>query len=359
MSSLRGRLLASHLAVAAAGVVALLVVGTTVGGVAYQRRIGTMHGAMMRADSAQRALADALPLALGWGAAAGIVAAAIAALWVSRRIAGPLAEVQEATRAIAAGDYSRRVPRAPEAELAAVADDVNALAARLGEAEERRARLIDEVAHEMRTPLTTIGGTMEGLLDGVIEAGPEAYERVAAEASRLRRLAEDLSTLSRAQESTLALDIVPTDLARLAVDAADRLRPQFEHRGVALAVDAPAEAPVVADPDRIIQVLVNLLGNALAHSDEGGHVVVRAALDGEAAVATVTDTGAGIAPDELERVFERFYRGPAAGARSGRGIGLTIARSLARAHGGDVTAASDGVGRGASFTLTLPAARPR
>ncbi|WP_062518039.1 sensor histidine kinase [Demequina gelatinilytica] len=359
MSTLRGRLLASHLAVAAAGVLVLLVVGATVGGVAYQRRMGTMHGAMMRADSAQQALADALPLALGWGAAAGIVAAAIAALWVSRRIAGPLAEVQEATRAIAAGDYSRRVPRAPEAELAAVAEDINALAARLGDAEERRAQLIDEVAHEMRTPLTTIGGTMEGLLDGVIEAGPEAYERVAAEASRLGRLAEDLSTLSRAEESTLALDLAPTDLARLAADAAHRLHPQFEHLGVALDVEAPAPVPVDADADRIIQVLVNLLGNALAHSDQGGRVVVRAAATDGTAHATVIDEGAGIAPEELARVFERFYRGADAGSRSGRGIGLTIARSLARAHGGDVTAASEGPGRGASFTLTLPVGRPR
>ncbi|WP_082099135.1 sensor histidine kinase [Demequina iriomotensis] len=353
MSTLRRRLLASHLVVAAVGVLALVAVGLAVGGVAVQRRMGTTHGSMMRAAEAQQAFADALPLALGWGAAAGIVAAAIAALWASRRIAGPLAEVQEATRAIAGGDYTRRVPRPPEAELAGVADDVNALAERLADMEARRARLIDEVTHEMRTPLTTIGGTMEGLIDGVVEPGAATYERVAAEAARLRRLAEDLSTLSRAQESTLALALAAVDLATLTRDAAERLRPQFEHRGVGLAVDAPRPVPVTADADRITQVLVNVLGNALAHSPRGSQVAVAAARDAAGALVTIADQGSGIAGEDLERVFERFFRGADASDRPGRGIGLTIARSLARAHGGDLTARSAGPGRGATFTLTL------
>ncbi|SEJ66316.1 sensor histidine kinase [Demequina mangrovi] len=354
MSTLRARLLASHLAVAAVGVIALIAVGATVGGVAVQRRMGADHESMMRGVRVQEAVADVLPLALGWGAVAGIVAAALAALWISRRVAGPLAEVQEATRAIAAGDYSRRVPRPPEAELAGVADDVNALAARLSDAEERRARLIDEVAHEMRTPLTVIGGTAEGLIDGVVEPGPESYERIAAEASRLRRLAEDLSTLSRAEESALSLSLGPADLGDLVRAAADRLRTQFDHRGVGITVEAPAPVPVTADADRVIQVLVNLLGNALAHSAEGSTVTMRASTRGDEAVVEVVDTGSGIAPEELARVFDRFYRGSGAEGRTGRGIGLTIARSLARAHGGDVTAASDGPGTGATFTLALP-----
>ncbi|WP_062318655.1 sensor histidine kinase [Demequina maris] len=355
MSTVRGRLLASHLAVAAVGVVALVVVGTVVANVTVNRRMGMGRGTMMDQDSARDLLADALPAALGWGAAAGLAAAAVAALLMSRRIAGPLAAIREATRAIAAGDYTRRVPRPPEEELAAVAADVDALAARLADGEARRVRLVDEVAHEMRTPLTTIRGSMEGLIDGVVDPSPEVYERVAAEAARLQRLAEDLSTLSRAEESALTLRTAPADLADLAREAVDRLRPQFDHRGVTLET-AVAAAPVAVDRDRILQVLVNLLGNALAHSEDGGRVRVAVEARGDDAVAEVADEGDGIAPEELDRVFERFYRGPGSGERPGRGIGLTIARSLARAHGGDVSARSDGRGRGATFTLVLPRA---
>ncbi|WP_062467366.1 sensor histidine kinase [Demequina maris] len=356
MSTVRGRLLASHLAVAAVGVVALVVVGTVVANVTVNRRMGMGRGTMMNQDSARDLLADALPAALGWGAAAGLAAAAVAALLMSRRIAGPLGAIREATRAIAAGDYTRRVPRPPEEELAAVAADVDALAARLADSEARRVRLVDEVAHEMRTPLTTIRGSMEGLIDGVVDPSPEVYERVAAEAARLQRLAEDLSTLSRAEESALTLRTAPADLADLARSAADRLRPQFDHRGVTLETAVAGAVPVTVDRDRILQVLVNLLGNALAHSEDGGRVRVTVEARGDDAVAEVADEGDGIAPEELDRVFERFYRGPGSGERPGRGIGLTIARSLARAHGGDVSARSDGRGRGATFTLVLPRA---
>ncbi|WP_062313317.1 sensor histidine kinase [Demequina rhizosphaerae] len=356
MSTVRGRLLASHLAVAAVGVVALVAVGSVVANVTVNRRMGGARGAMMGQESARDLLADVLPLALGWGAAAGLAGAAVAALLMSRRIAGPLAAIREATRAIAAGDYTRRVPRPPEEELAAVAADVDALAARLADGEARRVRLVDEVAHEMRTPLTTIRGSMEGLIDGVVDPSPEVYERVAGEAARLQRLAEDLSTLSRAEESALALRTGPADLAALAREAADRLRPQFEHRGVTLEVAAAAPAAVTVDRDRIAQVLVNLLGNALAHSPDGGAVRVTVAVRGDDAVAEVVDEGDGIAPEDLDRVFERFYRGSGSGERPGRGIGLTIARSLARAHGGDVTVASPGRGRGATFALVLPRA---
>ncbi|MDN4476036.1 HAMP domain-containing sensor histidine kinase [Demequina sp. SYSU T00192] len=356
MRTVRARLLASHLAVAAVGVLALVAVGTVVANVTVERRMGMTRGAMMGQESARELLADALPVALGWGAAAGLAAAAAAALLMTRRIAGPLAAIREATRAIAAGDYTRRVPRPPEEELAAVAADVDALAARLAEGEARRVRLIDEVAHEMRTPLTTIRGSMEGLIDGVVDASPEVYERVAAEAARLQRLAEDLSTLSRAEESALTLRPAPTDLATLVREAAARLQPQFEHRGVTLEVSAGAAPTVSVDRDRIAQVLVNLLGNALAHSTDGGRVRVSVDAGAHDAAVEVADEGDGIAPEEIDRVFERFYRGPGSGERPGRGIGLTIARSLARAHGGDVTARSPGRGRGATFVLTLPRA---
>lgn len=357
MRTLRTRLLASHLAVALTGTVVALAIGGALAGTLVGRRLGAMRGGMGggQAQAAQDAVRSVLPTALAWGAVAAIAVAAGLALLLTRRIVAPLAAIRDASHRIAGGDYGLEVPQPRDAELAAVAGDLEALAGRLAESEERRARLIDEVSHEMRTPLTTIRGTMEALADGVVEPSPEAYERVAAEAARLQRLAEDLSTLSRADEHAVELRTAPGDLGALARAAADRLAPQFEHAEVALTVHAPHAAPVLADADRITQVLLNLLGNALAHTPAGGAVTVAVTGGGGEAVAEVADTGRGLAADELERVFDRFYRGSDAARSAGRGIGLTIARSLARAHGGDVTASSPGPGRGATFRLTLPA----
>jgi len=205
----------------------------------------------------------------------------------------------------------------------------------------------------MRTPITTIKGSMEALLDEVVEPGPEVYARVADEASRLQRLAEDLSTLSRAEEHTLSLRASSIDVAHVAADVAERMRTQFEHAGVDLAVEG-GSGPTVGDPQRLAQVLVNLVGNALGHTGQGGTVTVTSGSDATTSWVSVADSGRGIAPEELGRIFERFYRVPDASTPGGRGIGLTIARSLVHAHGGTLTAASAGLGKGATFTMTLP-----
>jgi signal transduction histidine kinase len=194
---------------------------------------------------------------------------------------------------------------------------------------------------------------MEALLDEVVDPGPEVYARVADEASRLQRLAEDLSTLSRAEEHTLRMELSPIDAADVASEVCERMRPQFEHGGVTLIVNG-ASAPVEGDAHRLAQVVVNLLGNALGHTDEGGTVTVTSGSDASASWVAVADTGHGIDPAELDRIFERFYRVPDASTPGGRGIGLTIARSLVQAHGGTLTVASQGLGRGATFTMRLP-----
>jgi len=354
-STLRRRLLMSHLAVALVGVAVLVGIGLVVGDTLLnrQRRMNMNSGMGMRTDTTGDAVASILPSVLIVGGLAAVIAAGVAAVLVTRSIMGPLSSIQEASRRIADGDYAQRVPTPKDAELAAVAHDIDALAHRLAETEARRSHLIDEVAHEMRTPITTIKGSMEALLDEVVEPGPEVYARVADEASRLQRLAEDLSTLSRAEEHTLSLRASSIDVAHVAADVAERMRTQFEHAGVDLAVEG-GSGPTVGDPQRVAQVLVNLVGNALGHTGQGGTVTVTSGSDATTSWVSVADSGRGIAPEELGRIFERFYRVPDASTPGGRGIGLTIARSLVHAHGGTLTAASAGLGKGATFTMTLP-----
>ncbi len=305
--------------------------------------------------SVRSAFVSALTTALLVGVLASAAAAGVAAAFVTRRLLRPLNAVRAATRLIAAGRYQASVPLPSEPELAALAADVNTLATALAGTETRRTRLLGEVAHEMRTPLTALEGYVEGLIDGVFAPEPEILGAASDELRRLRRLADDLSTLSRAEEQRLDLHPADADLADLARRAAGRLAPQFSDAHVTLTIHAPGALPVRADPDRITQVLTNVIGNALAATPTAGTVTVEARATGQQAEVAVTDTGVGLAAEDLERVFERFYRAPGQPRRSsGSGIGLTIARNIARAHGGDVTASSAGPGRGATFVLTLP-----
>ena len=307
------------------------------------------------AGSVQSAFLSALTTALLVGVLASAAAAGLAAAFVTSRLLRPLNAVRAATRRIAAGRYQASVPVPNVPELAALAGDVNTLATELASTETRRTRLLGEVAHEMRTPLTALEGYMEGLIDGVFAPEPEILGAASDELRRLRRLADDLSALSRAEEQRLDLHPADTDLADLTRRAAGRLAPQFSDGHVTLTVHAPGPLPVRADPDRITQILTNIIGNALAATPAAGTVTVDARTAGQRAQVAVSDTGAGLAAEDLERVFERFYRAPGQPRRSsGSGIGLTIARNIARAHGGEVTASSAGPGQGATFVLTLP-----
>jgi signal transduction histidine kinase len=307
------------------------------------------------AGSVRSAFVSALTTALLVGVLASAATAGLAAAFVTGRLLRPLNAVRAATRRIAAGRYQTSVPVPNVPELAALAGDVNTLATELASTETRRTRLLGEVAHEMRTPLTALEGYMEGLIDGVFAPEPEILGAASDELRRLRRLADDLSALSRAEEQRLDLHPADTDLADLTRRAAGRLAPQFADGHVTLTVHAPGPLPVRGDPDRITQVLTNIIGNALAATPAAGTVTVDARAAGQRAEVAVSDTGVGLAAKDLERVFERFYRAPGQPRRSsGSGIGLTIARNIARAHGGEITASSPGPGRGATFVLTIP-----
>ncbi|MGZ4587377.1 MAG: sensor histidine kinase [Mycobacteriaceae bacterium] len=329
----------------------------------FDARVGMMNGAGpgMRMGSAtavgvRSAFLSALNTALIVGVLASIAAAAAAAAAVTGRLLRPLDAVRAATRQIAAGRYEGKVPLPSEPELAALAGDVNTLAQALSDTETRRTRLLGEVAHEMRTPLTALDGYVEGLIDGVFAPNPDTLASLSEELRRLHRLADDLSSLSRTQEQRLELHPVDADLAELARRAAMRLSPQFEDAHIALNVRADRALPVRVDPDRITQVLTNLLGNALLATPAGGTVTVTARdVHGGEGEVVVTDSGVDLSEEDIEQVFERFYRVPGQPRRSpGSGIGLTIARGIARAHGGDVMASSTGRGQGATFSAVLP-----
>ncbi len=332
----------------------------------FDHRMGMMSGSGMgmggqyghTGTTPHAALISALNTALLVAVLATAVAAGVVAAFVTRRLLRPLEQVRAATRRIAAGEYDAAVPLPAEPELAALAADVNTLATTLAETETRRTRLLGDVAHEMRTPLTALDGYIEGLIDGVFTSTPETLQAVSEELRRLHRLADDLSSLSRTEERRVELRPVEADLAAIARDAGGRLRPQFDDARVGLTVHADASVPVLVDVDRIGQVLTNLLGNALRATPEGGTVTVTVEAAGNEARASVSDTGVGLAGGDLERVFERFYRAADGLPKSaGSGVGLTIARGVARAHGGELRASSPGVGKGSTFTLTLPGAR--
>jgi len=222
-----------------------------------------------------------------------------------------------------------------------------------------RRELIGDVAHELRTPLTAIKGSMEGLIDGVLPSEVETYQLIYAEADRLERLVNDLQELSRVEAGAYELIRKPISVSSLVESAAARLSRQFEDKGVTLESKVPANLPpALADEDRIGQVLLNLVGNALQYTPPGGHVRIAASRRGHEVHVSITDTGIGISPEHLPHLFTRFYRVDKSRSRAGggSGIGLTIARHLVEAHGGRIWVESPGAGRGSSFTFTLPLA---
>lgn len=279
-------------------------------------------------------------------------------LFVSRRIVGPIEQLIAASRRVAGGHYEERVTIVDDFEIAELATSFNQMAEALEQTERQRQALIADVAHELRTPLTTIKGYMEALIDGVVPPDPETFTLIYSEADRMYRLVRDLQELSRLEAGQTILDCRPLAVADLVRGAAGRMRQQFELKGVYLTLElAPDTGLVMADSDRMQQVLLNLLTNALQYTDAGGRVSVRTYNERDRVCIAVHDTGIGIAPGHLAQVFSRFYRVDKSRSRrgGGTGIGLTIVRHLVEAHGGTVAVASVPE-VGSTFTVALPQA---
>jgi signal transduction histidine kinase len=288
--------------------------------------------------------------------AVAVIVVVLAVSLVGIRVFGsavrPLADLAGATERLADGEADVRVrPRGPRAARN-LAVSFNAMAERLDRSRDDRRALLADVTHELRTPLTVISGGLEAMLDGVHPTDRDHVAPILAETQVMSRLLDDLRTLSLAEAGALALHREPVDLQALATDVVAAHRPAAETAGVALTTNPGDPVVTSVDPVRVREILANLVANALRHTPRGGTVTVDVRAVDADAVLTVTDTGEGIAAEDLGRVFDRFHRRADSG---GSGLGLAIVRDLAIAHGGSVDVRSDGVpGRGATFRVRLP-----
>jgi histidine kinase len=341
---LRWRIVAAQMLVVVVGVITLITTADVLA-------VRSVDPALL--PDFQAALTQALVVAALMATVAGLATS----LLLMREILRPLREIARSSQRIAAGHYDERVVLPASDELAAMAASFNQMAAALEQVEQQRVTLIGNVAHELRTPLAGLEGYLEGLFDGVLRNDPETLSTMQHEVRRLRRLVDDLQTLSRVEAGQVQLHFERVDLAGIVQRVMAQLRPQVLARCLEFELEKPDLAlPVYADDDRTAQILLNLIGNAIRYTPDSGCITIRVATaDGNAQVI-VQDTGIGIPAEALPYIFERFYRVDQSRARSsgGSGIGLTIARHLAWAMGGEITATSAGLESGSTFTLTLP-----
>lgn len=291
------------------------------------------------------------------GVIGGLAAAAMAA-FLALQITAPARALTRAARRVAAGDLSPRVEVQSQDELGEVGAAFNDMAAALERQEKLRRQLVADVAHELRTPLSVMRVELESLQDGLTEPTPEVIASLGEEVALLGRLVEDLRLLSLIDAGQLSLQLQPVALGAAALRAIQQVASSAEGKGVALESAVPdALPPARADPDRLQQILLNLLSNALRHTPAGGTVRLFAQAAGGLLHIQVTDNGEGISPEDLPHIFDRFYRSDDSRRRAtgGTGLGLSIVRGLVEAMGGRVWAESV-VGQGTTIHFTLPSA---
>lgn len=282
-----------------------------------------------------------------------VLAVGSGARWL-RRIARPLDELVEASNRVASGDYSVRVEEKGPPEVYALTRGFNSMAERLQTSDRQRRNLLADISHELRTPITVIQGNVEGILDGVYPADEARLKSIIEETQLLSRLVDDLRTLAVAESGTLQLRREPTDLAGLIRDTVSNVTRQAEEKDVRIHLSLASTPEINIDPQRIREVLTNLLLNALRYTPSGGEIHVLLAAGDTSSEGTTTisiaDSGPGIDPEHLPHVFERFYKSSDSG---GMGLGLSIAKYLVEAHGGRIWAESE-PGKGTKISFTLP-----
>ncbi|MGZ9226301.1 MAG: sensor histidine kinase, partial [Anaerolineales bacterium] len=352
---LGAKLFLANLMVILIGVMVLAITIQITIPAAFNRHMGTMNQSMMnngmgmgqgQGQGFGRTLFEnfraSMFESLGYAVTASVLAALLVSLFLSRRIVAPVRTLTSASQQIAEGHYAERVQVDGSDEIAQLAIRFNQMATQLEQVESMRRQLIGDVTHELRTPLTSIKGYMEGLVDGVLPSTPETFNQIHREADRLSRLVDDLQELSRVEAKAYSLDIRPVAVANLVQTTLKRLSPQATAKRITLHSSLPTDLPLVqADEDRITQVLVNLVANAIQYTPEDGDVTISATRQAEEIHISVEDTGVGIPPEHLVNLFTRFYRVDKSRSRNaggGSGIGLTIAKHLVEAHGGRIWA---------------------
>jgi len=287
----------------------------------------------------------------------------LASWLISRQISAPLRNLFASAQSISDGNYQERVKlpanlqESQMDEIQRLSSGFNQMAASLERTEEMRKQLIADISHELRTPLTTIKGSIEGLIDGVLPAQNDTYEHILTEATRLQRLVDDLQELSRLEGGSFSLVLQNFPLQPFLEKLIRQFQPLFERKGVHLSSDFQTNlGEIKADPDRLNQILINLLTNGLNYTPENGNVTLSVQKTQTKIQFQVIDNGVGIAPEHLPHIFTRFYRADKSRSRTagGSGIGLTITKHLVEAHGGSIQAFSDGLEQGSRFVFHIP-----
>jgi signal transduction histidine kinase len=334
-------------------------VAQSIGPAAEKNIIGILH--VLRGDAADinRAALQITYESIGqyfiWGGLVAIVIALLLTFFLSRHILAPVKALTNAARHFGKGEFSRRVNHKDKVELGELAQSFNVMAADLERTEQLRRNMVADVAHELRTPLSNLRGYLEAISDGVIKPDKKAIRSLYEEAAILSRLVNDLQELSLADAGEIKLNIQSEDISVLINDIMTGMQAKAATRGLTLSADLPAALPAVSiDAHRIKQVLLNLLENAVAHTEKGGKITVTAGRREKMIYVSVADTGEGIPAEDLPLIFERFYRVDRSRTRKtgGRGLGLTIAKRLVEAHGGTIEVKSE-PGQGSTFTFTI------
>jgi two-component system OmpR family sensor kinase/two-component system sensor histidine kinase BaeS len=276
--------------------------------------------------------------------------------WARRRISNPLADVLDAAEKVSQGDFSVRVPENRHSSFRSLERSFNRMVSELERVDQQRRNLTADVAHELRTPLHVIQGYLEGILDGVYPPDEDTVNMMLDETHLLARLVDDLRTLSLAEAGELPLQLQEVSLTEVIADVHTSFSGQAEAAGVSLNTDVEENLTLTADPDRLDQILSNLVVNALRHTPEGGETTITAQGDGNRVYITVEDNGEGISPEDLPFIFDRFWRADKSRQHvdgTGHGLGLAIAQQLVRAHRGEINVVSE-VGVGTKFTLEFP-----
>lgn len=309
-------------------------------------------------QSFQQTLAEfgsALLMPLMQSAGIGFLIALGLAVYISRTIAQPLQAVGEAAKAVAEGSYDKVVPVRGPPEVRAVGEAFNRMSAEVRANQLAQRDFMANVSHDLKTPLTSIQGYSQAIIDGTAPDPAEAASIIYDEAGRLNRMVIELTDLARIEAGRLSMQTTAIDIGQVAAAIGQRLSVVAQRKGVTLHVDAQPMPEIAGDGDRLAQVLINLLSNAIKFTPPGGDVWLKTQINSSGVEVVIQDTGIGIPAEDLPRIFERFYQvDKARGPKRGTGLGLAITAEIVQAHGGRISVSSPGIGKGSTFTIWLP-----